>query len=169
VGAAQAEAAPGFGDDDAVGWVAGVEADLDGEIDADLADVLGEVGDVLGALVSDAGDAVAVEKDGGGGGSDGCGVMAGGCGDEPLGLGDAAVCNAAGAGEVVAADMFALGGGDALAGEENAGGAGDGGEPEAEDGEVPRRAEEGRQVGWDRQRHGSSADKDSANAAEWRV
>ena len=64
----EAEAAPGFGDYDAVAGVAGVEADLDGEVDADLADVLGEVGDVLGALVGDAGDAIAVEEHSGSGG-----------------------------------------------------------------------------------------------------
>ena len=61
----QAEAAPGFGDDDAVAGVVGVVADLDGEIDADVADEFGEQGDVLGALVGDAGDAVGVDEDGG--------------------------------------------------------------------------------------------------------
>jgi hypothetical protein len=38
----QAEAAPGFGDDDAVAGVVGIVADLDGKIDADVADQLGE-------------------------------------------------------------------------------------------------------------------------------
>jgi hypothetical protein len=74
-GVLEAEAVPGFGDYDAVAGVARVEADLDGEVDADLADEVGERGDVLGALVGDSGDLVAVEEDGGGVGVGvGCGV-----------------------------------------------------------------------------------------------
>ena len=86
-GVLEAEAVPGFGDYDAVSGVAWVEADLDGEVDTDLADEVGERGDVLGALVGDAGDLVAVEEDGwgvgvgvgwgvgvGGGVGFGCGV-----------------------------------------------------------------------------------------------
>ena len=78
-GVLEAQAVPGFGYYDAVAGVAGVEADLDGEVDADLADEVGEWGDVLGALVGDAGDLVAVEEDGGGVGVDaGRGVGLGG-------------------------------------------------------------------------------------------
>ena len=58
----EAKAAPGFGDDDAVGGVVEVVADLDGEVGADVPDVVGEGGDVLGALVGDAGDAVVVHE-----------------------------------------------------------------------------------------------------------
>jgi hypothetical protein len=58
----EAEAAPGFGDDDAVGGVVEVVADLDGQVGADVADVVGERGDVLGALVGDASDAVIVDE-----------------------------------------------------------------------------------------------------------
>ena len=58
----EAKAAPGFGDDDAVGGVVEVVADLDGEVGADVADVVGEGGDVLGAFVGDAGDAVVVHE-----------------------------------------------------------------------------------------------------------
>ena len=65
-GVLEAEAVPGFGDYDAVAGVAGVEADLDGEVDADLTDEIGEWGDVLGGFISDACDLVAVEEDGGG-------------------------------------------------------------------------------------------------------
>ena len=65
-GVLEAQAVPGFGDYEAISRVAGVEADQDGEVDADLADEVGERGDVLGALVGDAGDLVAVEEDGGG-------------------------------------------------------------------------------------------------------
>ena len=72
-GVLEAQAVPGFGDYDAVAGVARVEADLDGEVDAELADEVGEWGDVLGGLVGDAGDLVAVEEDGGGVGV-GCGV-----------------------------------------------------------------------------------------------
>ena len=63
-GVLEAQAVPGFGYYDAVAGVAGVEADLDGEVDAELADEVGEWGDVLGAFVGDAGDLVAVEEDG---------------------------------------------------------------------------------------------------------
>ena len=57
-----AEAAPGFGDDDAVGWVVEIVADLDGQVGADVADVVGESGDVLGALVGDSSNAVVVDE-----------------------------------------------------------------------------------------------------------
>ena len=63
-GVLEAKAVPGFGDYDAVAGVAGVEADLDGEVDADLTDEVGEWGDVLGGFISDACDLVAVEEDG---------------------------------------------------------------------------------------------------------
>jgi hypothetical protein len=139
----KAQAAPGFSDYDAVAGVAGVEADLDGKVDADLTYVLGEVGDVLGALVGDAGDAIAIEEHGGGGGG---GVRRGW--DEPLGFGDAAVGDAADVGEVVAAQVFALGFCNALAGKEIAGKAGDGGEAEAQYSQAPWGAEQQRQMDW---------------------
>jgi len=62
---ADAEAAPGLSDDDAVAGIVGVVADLDGKVDAKVADVLGEGGDVLGALVPYTGDAVLILKDAG--------------------------------------------------------------------------------------------------------
>ena len=58
----EAEPAPGFGYDDAVGGVVEVVADLDGEVGADVPDVVGEGGDVLGALVGNACDAVVVHE-----------------------------------------------------------------------------------------------------------
>ena len=57
-----AEAAPRFGDDDAVSGVAGVVADLDGLVNAVAGGAFGQQRDVLGAVVGDAGDAVAVEQ-----------------------------------------------------------------------------------------------------------
>jgi hypothetical protein len=51
----EAQAAPGLGDDDAVGGIVRVVADLDRQVDAKAADVLGQRGDDLAALVTDAG------------------------------------------------------------------------------------------------------------------
>ena len=62
----EAETAPGFRDDDAVGGVMEVVANLDGEVSADVADVVGEGGYVLGTLIGDAGDAVVVHEEAGG-------------------------------------------------------------------------------------------------------
>ena len=56
-----AEATPGFGDDNAVSRIMEIVTDLDGQISSDVADVIGEGGNVLGALVGDAGDAVVVD------------------------------------------------------------------------------------------------------------
>jgi hypothetical protein len=60
---ADAEATPGFGDDDAVTGVLWVVADLDGEVDAEVADVLGEASYVLEAFIAYAGDFVLVAED----------------------------------------------------------------------------------------------------------
>ena len=60
---AKAQAAPGFGDDDAVGRVVRVVTDLDGKVGADIADVIGKQSDVLGALIGDAADTVVVNDD----------------------------------------------------------------------------------------------------------
>ena len=113
-GAVEAQSGPGVGDDDAVAGVAGVKTDLDGEVDADVADEVREVVDVLGALVGDAGDDVTVDEDfGDGAGGWGFGGVFG-----AVGVGDAAVCDASGGGEGVAAELFDLVGGEAAAGEE---------------------------------------------------
>lgn len=145
----EAEAAPGFGDDDAVAGVAGVEADLDGEIDADVADVVRQQADVLGTLVGDARDAVAVGEDAGRGG-----WAVGGGVREPLSFGDAAVGNAADLGEVVSAGLLDLCGCGSSAGEEPCGDACDGGSAEAESDEIPRVTEQERQMIWDMRKHG---------------
>lgn len=163
VGGSEAQAAPTFGDDDAVGGVAGVEADLDGKVHADVTDVLFEGADVLGALVGDAGDDVAIDED--------CGYVrrrgvAGG--DEPLGLGDAAVGDAAGEGEEVAAGAFDLVGGGLSAGEDVAGDAGGDRDSEAHGQDVPGGPEEERQMGWNVRKHGSmkvSGEKNSVSQA----
>jgi hypothetical protein len=60
---ADAEATPGFGDDDAVTGVLWVVADLDGEVDAEVADVLGEASYVLEAFIAYAGDFVLITQD----------------------------------------------------------------------------------------------------------
>jgi hypothetical protein len=59
----QSEAAPGLGDDDAVGGIVRIVADLNGQVNAEAADVIGQSGDDLTALVGDAGDAVVVDDD----------------------------------------------------------------------------------------------------------
>jgi hypothetical protein len=59
----QAKTAPGFGDDDAVAGVMGVVANLDGQIDANVADVFGEQGNILGALIGDPRNPVGVDED----------------------------------------------------------------------------------------------------------
>lgn len=97
-----AQAAPGFGYDDAVTGVLGVVADLDGEVDADVADVLRETGYVLQAFVAYAGHFVLIAKDIGWGVFD---ARAGGFGV------DAAVWT-------VEADVYQGGVGDATAGGE---------------------------------------------------
>ncbi len=95
------EAGPGFGDNDAVAGVAGVVAELDGLVDAEAKDLLGQVANVLGAVVRDAGKAVAVDEDVGGGGD---AIFAG----EGAGVEDDAVGDAAGAGEVFTAAALDL-------------------------------------------------------------
>jgi hypothetical protein len=60
---ADAEPAPGLSDDDTVAGVFGVVADLDGKVDAEMADVLGEAGYILEALVAYAGDFVLITQD----------------------------------------------------------------------------------------------------------
>ena len=156
LGGFEAEAAPGFGDDDAVAGVVGGVADLDGEVGADVVDEFGEGGDVLGALVGDAGDAVVVDDDvGGGGGFFGCGW--GGIGlcvglrDE--GVHDGAVGDAAGAGEEFAALAFELFFGGFVAREEVDGGACRGGYGGAGRGDDSRGAEVGREMSWIQQVH----------------
>ena len=148
MGGAEAETAPGLGDYDAVGWVAGVEADLDGEIDADVADEVGQGSDVLGALVGDAGDEVAVDENAGGGE-----WRVGADGSWPFGVGDAAVGDAAGEGEVVAAGVLDLFRSEALAGEVIARGSRSNGGC-AEKREVARRPQKERQMSWNVLQHG---------------
>ena len=108
----EAEAAPGFGYDDAVGGVVEVVADLDGEVGADVADVVGEGGDVLGALVGDAGDAVVVDEQAGRVG----GIVGGG-----RRVGNGSIGDAAHGSEKVAAVALDLFGGRFFTGEEIAG------------------------------------------------
>ena len=108
----EAEAAPGFGYDDAVGGVVEVVADLDGQVGADIADVVGEGGDVLGALVGDAGDAVIVDEQ-----ARCAGGVVGGEGR----VGDGSVGDAAHGGELVAAGALDLFRRRLFAGEEIAG------------------------------------------------
>jgi len=60
---ADAKTAPGLGDDDAVAGVLGVVANLDGQVDAEMADVLGEASDILKAFVADTGDFVLITQD----------------------------------------------------------------------------------------------------------
>lgn len=140
-----AEAGPRFGDDDGVAGVAGIKADLDGKVNADVADVLGERANVLGAFVGDAGDAIAVDEGVGGG-------VFGFAG--PVGLGDAAIDDATGGGEVVAAfalELFLVGL-DAM--QAVPGDAGHGCDPEAEDRECTRRSQDGWDGRRDNKKHG---------------
>ena len=97
------EARPGLSDDDRIAGVAGVKADLDRKIDADVANVFGERANVLGALIGNAGDAIAVDE------GVGCGIFGF---VSPARLRDAAINDAAGCGKVVAAlalDLFLIG------------------------------------------------------------
>ena len=110
-----AEAAPIFGDDDAVSGVAGVVADLDGLVDAVAGSAFGEKGDVLRAVVGDAGDAVAVEQEVGRG-TDAFGAVVG------AGVDDAAVGDAAVEGEVLTSAAFELDGRGATAADVKPGG-----------------------------------------------
>jgi hypothetical protein len=74
-----------------------------------------------------------------------------------VGLGDAAVGDASGAGEVLAAHLLAFGFGKAFASEEVAGDAGGGSDYEAQSGEVPGGTEELRHVGCEVRKHGGLA------------
>jgi len=65
---AEPEAGPGLGNEDAVAGVARVVPDLDGLIEAEAADAVGEAGDVLRAVIGDPCEAVVVEEDVRGGG-----------------------------------------------------------------------------------------------------
>lgn len=89
-----AQAAPGLSHDDAVLRVMKIVANLNGEIDADIADVFCEGADVLSALVADTGDAVVVDEHAG---SAGWIIRFAGS------IGDGAVGDAAHGGEKVAA------------------------------------------------------------------
>ena len=71
-----------------------------------------------------------------------------------MGLGDAAVGDAAGAGEVLAAHLLAFGFGEAFASEEVAGDAGGGGDGKAQNGEVPGGAKQLWHVSCDVRKHG---------------
>ncbi len=155
-----AEAAPVFGDDDAVAGVARVEADLDGEVDAHLMDEVGEGGYVLGALIGDAGDLVTVEQHGGSvagergvrlGAGVGARVEVGRGG--PASVGDAAVGDTSGEGELVAAETFALFGGGSTADIDVGSGGTNGNDAGSDADQVPRRAQERRQMNWDIQNH----------------
>ncbi len=139
-----AETAPAFGDDDGVAGVARVEAHLHGEIDADVADVLAQGADVLGALVGDAGGAVAVDE----GVGHGTGDVAG-----PVGLGDAAVDDAAGGGEQLAAIALDLLGREGLAGEHVGGKGSDGRKRKSDASEDLGRPEDDPELRWDGDDH----------------
>jgi hypothetical protein len=162
----QAEAAPGFGDDDAVAWVVGGVADLDGQVGADVVDLVGEGGDVLGALVSDAGDAVVVDDDvGGGGGFFGLGWGGIGAGLRNEGVHDGAVGDAAGGGKEFAALAFELFGGGIVAGEEIGGNASCGHQDSADRSEHDARvAERQRRMNWIQQKHGVCQEDSSRRA-----
>jgi hypothetical protein len=71
-----------------------------------------------------------------------------------VGLGDAAVGDASGEGEVLAAHLLAFGFGEAFAGKEVAGEAGSGSDGEAQNGEVPGGTEQLRHVGCEVRKHG---------------
>ena len=86
-----------------------VVADLDGQVGADVADVVGEGGDVLGALVGDACDAVVVNEQAGG--------VSGVVGSEGR-VGDGSVSDTAHGSEKVAAGALDLFGGKFFTGEE---------------------------------------------------
>ena len=58
----KADAIPVLGHDNAVAGVTRIVADLDGKVNAQVADVVGEARNILGALVRDPGDAVAVDE-----------------------------------------------------------------------------------------------------------
>ena len=144
----EAEAAPGFGDDDAVGGVVEIVADLDGEIGADVANVVGEGGDVLGALVSDAGDAVVVHEEMGSVGR----VV--GCEGS---VGDGAVGDAALGGEEIAAGALDLFRGEAGAADDVPDYTQQGCGADGEGGDSSRGSESERQMGWKMWKHRSLA------------
>lgn len=144
----EAEAAPGFGDDDAVGGVVEVVADLDGEVGADVADVVGKGGDVLGALVGDAGDAVVVHEKARG---------VGGVVGRERGVGDGAVGDAAHGGEEVAAGAFDLFRGWAGAADDVPDDAQQGCRADGDCGDSSRGLESERQMGWKMWKHRSLA------------
>ena len=149
-GGIETKAAPRLGYDDAVAGIAGIEADLDGQVDADVADVIAERGDVLSALVGDAGDAIAIDEDAGGGG----GWALGGGVAEPVGLGDAAVRYATDLCKVVAADTLDLRWRGSSTGEYVGGDARDGGCAETDGDQIPRVTEQHGQKNWDLYEHG---------------
>ena len=109
------EAAPGFGDEDAVAGVAGVVADLDGLVDAVAEDAVGQERDVLGAVVGDSGETVAVEKNLWSGGDAVFAV-------EGTGVYEVAVGDAADGGDVFAAATLQLFGGRAAGADDEVGG-----------------------------------------------
>ena len=144
----EAETAPGFGDDDAVGGIVEVVADLNREVGADVADVVGEGGDVLGALVGDAGDAVVVhQKAWGVGGIVGCG----GC------VGDGAVGDTAYGGEEVSTRALDLFGGGAGAANDVPEEADQGYCADGDGGDSSRGAENEGQMDWKMWKHWSLA------------
>ena len=159
MGGAEAKAVPGLGYDDTVGRVVWGVADLDGQVGADAANVVGECGDILSALVGDASDAVVVDDDVGwrcgcaglegrfGGANCRCAAFGG------HGVHDGAVGDAAGASEEVASRAFDLFRGGALAGEGVGGQADQCGGTDTQGGDGPRIAERVRQMRWNQRKH----------------
>ena len=156
---AEAQAAPRLGDDDAVGRIVRRVANLDGEVGADVVDVVGQGGDVLGALVGDAADAVVVDDDvGRWGGTFGLGGGLGGAGGGAArlhdhGVHDGAVGDASGTGEQVAAFALDLFGGGLAPRQDIAGDADRSDYANANRGEDSGRAEGERHMNWNQREH----------------
>ena len=140
-----AQTGPAFGDDDGVTWVSGIEANLHGKIDADVAHMFGERTDVLRALIGDTSDAIAVDE---------CvwrgvfGVVS------PARLGDAAVHDAAGGGQVLTSFSFEFLLIRLLAIHAVPGDAGGGSHAESNDRKCSRRAQNGRKKRRKGKQHG---------------
>ena len=157
-GGVQTQAAPGLGDDDAVGGVLRVVTDLDGQVDADATDVVRQRGDDLPALVTDAGDSVVVDDDlrdarrfflarqyvlGG------QGVLIG------RHVGDAAIGDAADIGEEISTIALDLFGGKPGALEKVPGNARRRRRPYCNGSDVSWGTKREKQLGWNRRQHGS--------------
>jgi hypothetical protein len=140
----EAQAAPGLGDDDAVGRIVRIVTDLDGQVDAQAADVVGQSGDYLAAFVGDAGDTVVVDDD-----LRRARKLFVGCGD----IADTAVGDTANVGEEIAAIAFYLFHGKSWPLEKVPGKTSRSHGTDGNDSDIPRRSKRKKQLGWISRKH----------------